>query len=264
MIQFRSHGSRGDFVIVLHGGPGAAGYMAPVARGLSDLFRVLEPFQRGSGGQSLTVAQHVEDLHSLIQSSCAGAQPAMVGHSWGAMLALAYAAEHRNFAGPLALVGCGTFDSRARERMQATVEDRMSQAVRSRMQRLADDFPDPDERLRASADLLAPLYSYDLEQGESEELRCDAEAFEQSWQDMLRLQQMGVYPACFADIRSPVLMLHGAHDPHPGRMIRAGLQPYLPHLEYQELARCGHYPWRERAARAEFFAVLRRWLSNPA
>jgi hypothetical protein len=36
---------------------------------------------------------------------------------------------------------------------------------------------------------------------------------------MIRLQDHGVYPAAFSAIRSPVLMLHGAVDPHPGRMI---------------------------------------------
>jgi hypothetical protein len=45
-------------------------------------------------------------------------------------------------------------------------------------------------------------------------------------------------------------------------MIRASLEPYLPQLEYHELARCGHSPWKERAACHEFFAVLRDWLAR--
>ena len=57
-------------------------------------------------------------------------------------------------------------------------------------------------------------------------------------------------------------MLHGAADPHPGLMIRASLEPYLPQLEYHEWERCGHYPWLERAVRDEFFSVLRAWLIN--
>ncbi|MBI2299579.1 MAG: hypothetical protein HYU66_11675 [Armatimonadetes bacterium] len=61
-----------------------------------------------------------------------------------------------------------------------------------------------------------------------------------------------------------MLMLHGDWDPHPGRMIRDGLLPNLPHLEYAELERCGHRPWAERHARAPFFAALRAWLSRHA
>ena len=69
-----------------------------------------------------------------------------------------------------------------------------------------------------------------------------------------------MYPVAFAAIDAPVIMLHGAADPHPGRMIRASLEPYLPQLEYIEWEACGHEPWREKATRGEFFAVLREWL----
>jgi pimeloyl-ACP methyl ester carboxylesterase len=88
----------------------------------------------------------------------------------------------------------------------------------------------------------------------------DVRAHEESWADMVRLQEEGVYPAAFAAIHSPVLMLHGAYDPHPGELIRAGLVPYLPQLEYREWERCGHKPWFEREVREEFFAVMHTWL----
>jgi len=78
----------------------------------------------------------------------------------------------------------------------------------------------------------------------------------------LRQQREGVYPAAFAAIDVPVLMLHGTADPHPGPMIRASLTPYLPQLEYREWERCGHYPWLERAARGPFFEFLRQWLAR--
>jgi hypothetical protein len=47
---------------------------------------------------------------------------------------------------------------------------------------------------------------------------------------MLRLQEEGAYPTAFAAIDASVLMLHGAIDLHPGRMIRASLEPYLPQV----------------------------------
>jgi len=57
-------------------------------------------------------------------------------------------------------------------------------------------------------------------------------------------------------------MLHGAYDPHPGRMIRASLEPYVAPLEYREWERCGHDPWRERGVRDQFFVALREWLGR--
>jgi len=261
-MKTRTYGTSGPVAVVLHGGPGAPGYMAPVARGLAHSFRVLEPFQRGSGDEPLTVATHVADLHELVESRCGTARPALVGHSWGAMLALAYAAAHPGRATSLVLIGCGTFDPLARERMRATREERMDDRLRQRMDDLPQEHPDPDERLRMLGDLTSSLDSYELVTARQEGGACDARAHQETWEDMLRLQEQGVYPAAFAAIDAPVLMLHGAFDPHPGPMIRASLEPHLPQLEYREWERCGHYPWLEKAAREEFYAVLREWLAR--
>jgi pimeloyl-ACP methyl ester carboxylesterase len=178
------------------------------------------------------------------------------------MLALAYAAAHPGSAGPLVLIGCGTFDPAARARLQAIREGRMDDGQRRRLERLPEEFPDPDERLRVMADLILQLCSYELVTTDQEVEACDARAHHETWEDMVRLQEEGVYPAAFSAVDAPVLMLHGAFDPHPGRMIRASLEPHLPQLEYHEWERCGHYPWLEKAVRDEFFAVLYEWLSQ--
>lgn len=259
-MKTRTYGSEGPWVVVLHGGPGAAGTMAPVARELSDSFRVLEPFQRGSGGEPLTVARHVADLDELIRFRCSGSRPALVGSSWGAMLALAYAAEQPGRAGSLVLIGCGTFDPADRKRMRAVLDQRMDPHLRRRLTRLRKEIADPDERLRRFGELILPLYSYDLATTDQEIEVVDARAHHETWEDMVRLQDEGVYPAAFRAVECPVLMLHGMEDPHPGRRIRSSLEPFLPQLEYREWERCGHYPWLERAVRDEFFGVLRAWL----
>ncbi len=264
-MHVRSYGASGPVVIVLHGGPAAVGEAAPLARGLADSFRVLEPWQRGSGAERLSVARHVADLHEVVGTWSPDARPALVGESWGAMLALAYAAAHPDSPGPIVLIGCGTFDPQARARLRAILEERMDDDLRQRLDRLPEEYPDPGARLRKQFELTEPLYLFDpipLEPNEQATLPFDVRAHTETWEDMLRLQREGVYPAAFSVIRSPVLMLHGAYDPHPGPMIRASLEPYLPQLEYRAWEHCGHSPWRERKVRDEFFAVLRQWLAQ--
>lgn len=261
-MRVREYGTSGLPVLVLHGGPGAPGYVAPVARRLAEWYRVLEPFQRGSGGARLTVARHVSDLHEIVETRCRGTRPALVGHSWGAMLALAYAAAHPGRAVAVALVGCGTFDQASRDQVQRTIERRLDEELRRRLRRLPADYPDPNERLAAWANLLLPVYSENPIVHELDVEACDARAHEESWDDMVRCQAEGVYPAAFAAIREPVIMLHGADDPHPGRMIRASLARWLPQLEYHEWARCGHYPWIEAAVGDDFIAVLHGWIDR--
>jgi pimeloyl-ACP methyl ester carboxylesterase len=230
--------------------------MAPVGRALADAFRVLEPLQRGSadstGGAdasapALTVAQHVADLDEVI-AGCGASTPALVGSSWGAMLALAYAAAHPEKAGPLVLIGCGTYDTVARARMKELIAERTTPDLRRRFA----DRPD---------DLLTAVYSFDPIGYDLEYLGFDRRANRETWDDELRLQADGTHPAAFARIRSRVLMLHGDVDPHPGMMIRDSLRPYLPQLEYKEWAHCGHYPWNEREVREDFYSTLRSWLT---
>ena len=212
-------------VIVLHGGPGAQGSADALARGLASRgLDVIAPAQRRSGDVPLTVARHIEDLRALV-----GGGEALVGASWGAMLALAFAAAHTELAGPIALVGCGTFDRVARARFQANLDAGMR---------------------------------YDVDADPPDRTPFDQRGNDETWSDMLRLQDAGVYPAAFAAITSPVMMLHGADDPHPGAMIRDGLARWIPRLEYREFARCGHEPWRERGARDEFFAALVDYLER--
>jgi pimeloyl-ACP methyl ester carboxylesterase len=250
---------------VLHGGPAAVGDVAPVAEGISGSFHAVEPWQRGSGGVPLTVALHVADLHELATDLAGNSPVAILGHSWGAMLALCYAAKHPRKVGPVAIVGCGTFDQACRRRMQATIEERTDDDLRDRIRRASTDASDPADQFIQNFKLTRHIFDYD-----PINLNADKEGFEpfdlkahdETWSDMRQLQNDGTYPNAFAAIESPVLMLHGQYDPHPGKMIWDSLLPYLPQLEYHEFERCGHSPWIEKSAREAFFSVICEWLGR--
>ena len=259
------YGSSGSYVIVLHGGPAATGSAEILARGLADTFRIIEPYQRGSGDTPLSVAQHITDLHDIVVNHTGQGKPSLVGESWGAMLALAYSAAHPEAIGPIALVGCGTFDKKSRARITEILESRMCDNVRSELKALETQLPDHSDRLKRRYELIFGLYDYApidyREGGESTLDTFDIRAHKETWDDMLRLQSDGTYPAAFSAIHSPVLMLHGSYDPHPGPMIRDSLLPYIPQLEYREWEKCGHRPWTEQYVRDGFFSVLKKWLA---
>ena len=262
-LQFHAYGSEGPLVVLVHGGPGAAGYLAPVGRHLAEAsFRVLEPFQRRSGGEPLSVQQHVSDLASFLAAEASDSVHAIIGHSWGAMLALCFGCDFPELADALVLIGCGTFDETAREEYKRRVSARTPPDVQAKLDRLSREIEDPDERFRRLGDLLLPVYSHAPKLQTLGEIQCDAAGYLESWNDMLRLQAEEIVPACFSTIRNPVLMLHGADDPHPGPMIFASLDPYVRQLEYREIQSCGHYPWIESKAGPEFEEVLVSWLSQ--
>ena len=260
-IKIRRHGTEGPVVIVLHGGPGAPGSAEELAVGLSDTFRVVEPWQRGAGGHDpLTVATHVVDLHEIVLNVCDGPFPALVGESWGAMLALAYAAEYPHDTGPIVLVGCGTFDKLSRAHGVKIREERIAQYIAKHPESADDLNLDSNDRIMKWHDM-TDTYKAISSTPRNQDVQFDVKAHTETWNDMLRCQESGQFPNTFSRILSPVMMLHGSYDPHPGKMIRDSLKEHVPQLEYRELERCGHQPSSEQFARDEFFTVMHDWLA---
>ena len=172
------------------------------------------------------------------------------------MLALAYAAEHP--VDRLVLIGCGTFDEQARAELIRRRNERCPE-LRELQARL-EETTDADEKsatLERMGELVQAADTYERTAEPPAEVFFDGPGHFEAWADMMRLQREGVYPAAFSRIEAPVVMLHGAEDPHPGPLIRDGLRNSLPQLEYVEFRRCGHTPWIEEQARASFLAELR-------
>ncbi len=260
--RIRFHGDHGPSVITLHGGPGAFGGAVHLAQGLSKEFQVTEPWQRPRGDRPLTVAIHTEDLHNLILSRFNGEKPALVGSSWGAMLALAYAAEHSDSTNAIVLVGCGTFDEASRNVIVQKRTQKIADYISKHPEHKADlqlDIGTQMMKWHGMTDAYEPL-AIDNDPPESEPF--DMQGHTETWQDMARCQEAGIYPQSFSSVKVPAIMLHGADDPHPGTMIRDTLKRYILHLEYHEFPLCGHNPEIEKYAKDEFFAVLSSWLKK--
>jgi pimeloyl-ACP methyl ester carboxylesterase len=265
-IVVREYGADGQTIAVLHGGPGGQGSAASLASALAAWFGVREPLQRRSGDRPLTVDVHVRDLAAVTPNPAV-----LVGWSWGAMLALSFAARFPGDTRALALIGCGTYDERARETYQRDLDCRLGPKGRADVHRLRRDLADEaslPRRNRLFADLVRvidraqsfePISDATMSASDSE-LPPDYVGHLETWSDALHRQARGLEPASFAAIRAPVLMVHGDQDPHPGPATRDTLRHHIPQLEYRALARCGHTPWLERHARDDFLALLRDWL----
>jgi len=78
--NYRTYGSAPYAVAVVHGGPGAAGEMAPVAQELARGRGVLEPLQTAT-----SLAGQVDELRVTLESH-AVPPVVLIGFSWGAWL----------------------------------------------------------------------------------------------------------------------------------------------------------------------------------
>lgn len=258
--RVRLHGKNGPTVIALHGGPGAYGSAVRIARGLSDDFRVLEPWQRTSGDVPLSVAIHIEDLRQLICFRCKNERPLLIGESWGAMLALAFAAEHTGTIAGIALIGCGTFDNASRDVMMQVRKKRILEYIEKHPKHKTDLELDIGHQIMKWHEMTDTFESLPCENEKSEPF--DMKGHTETWEDMVRCQKENIYPQSFSSVKVPTIMLHGKYDPHPGTMIRDNLRQYIPQLEFHDFERCGHDPVIEKYAREEFFVVMKDWLMN--
>lgn len=83
-------------VVALHGGPGADHRSLLGLEALSDTHRVVVFDQRGAGlservaPDDLGIASNLDDIDALIDRFASTSDVHLVGHSWGAMLAVAY------------------------------------------------------------------------------------------------------------------------------------------------------------------------------
>lgn len=92
---------KGPPIIILHGGPDFDhGYFLPAMDRLTDAYHLFYYDQRGRGRsaegvrpEDVTLASDVEDIDRVMQYFRLDA-PALLGHSWGAVLALEYALRH--------------------------------------------------------------------------------------------------------------------------------------------------------------------------
>lgn len=258
----RNHGSAPFGVAVIHGGPGAAGEMAPVARELAPEWGVLEPFQT-----AMSLQGQVKELSALLEAHAA--LPAtLVGFSWGAWLSFIVAAHHPTMVKELILVGSGPFEHRYVDSIEKTRLSRLSEAERVEYVSIIERLRDPAAKGKPEAfarlgALAAKTDAYDSivsKSGESGSAGAQGNAFHDVLQEAVGIRRSGKLLELAKHIQCPVVAIHGDHDPHPAEGVQEPLSSVLKNFQFVLLENCGHKPWIERQAREAFYRVLREQL----
>ena len=245
--SFRLHGTRPHNVFALHGGPGGACEVEPLAHELAGRgFGVVEPFQTGH-----SIDAQVEELREQIEEH--GERPvAVVGWSWGAWLGALFAARYPELVSQLVMVGSGPLDARYATTTRMNRDQRMTQADRATLRKLEEDQADPDYAAKMNA-LMEKVDSYAPDDSPSPVVDFDRHIHNAVWTEAAEMRSSRALLEEIARIKCPVLAIHGDHDPHPAEGVRVPLLAALPEAQFVLLERCGHKPWREIHARNAFF-----------
>ncbi len=245
-------------MVVVHGGPGAGGEMAPVARELARDRGVLEPIQTAT-----SLEGQVEELRAVLGGY--GDPPVvLIGFSWGAWLSFIVAARHPALVEKLILVGSGPFEEAYVARLHETRMRRLSEEEREAFDAAVRALEDPatedkDACLAQVGALASRADAYDAIADRStgaDTFGPKADIFRGVWQEAARLRKRGELLELGQRIKCPVVAIHGDYDPHPAEGVRKPLGAVLERFRFVLLDHCGHKPWIERRAREAFFRAL--------
>ncbi len=259
----RKYGRPPYKIAVIHGGPGAPGYMAPVARELSDLAGVIEPIQTED-----SLDGQIDELEKQLIDH-ADRPVILIGSSWGAVLALFLAARKKIALQKLILIGSAVFDAVSSSRIENIRLARLSAEKRRRFEEIQTQLAgakneDLGEIAKEWGDIFFDTDVYDPLTTDLEVIDVQYELHKKVWADFVTLRDRpGFLKGEFSRIDIPTVVIHGDYDPHPIEGIRPFLEDCLKDVRFYILPKCGHYPWIERYARTEFFDILRNEITGP-
>ena len=244
----------GPPLVFCHGGPGLWDMFDDLAAGLAQVASVVRWDQRGCGRSEhcgpYTVARYLADLDAA-SDQLAGARTALLGHSWGATLALRYALQHPDRVSHLIYVsGTGidphstwrpAFTHSFRQRLGGDLPrwEQLDRRARTPAEdrelailQWSADFPDESCAVAQAEKLATPWFEINWE--------CNAALGEENSR---YLTDTDVIARC-RTLDTPTLIIDGARDVRP-RWAVDSLHQALPDARRITLAGAGHLPWVE-------------------
>lgn len=257
---------RGQPIVVLHGGPDFdTGYLLPDLDRLADAYRLIYYDQRGRGKSAdgvgageVTLASDIEDLNNVRKYFHLESQ-ALLGHSWGAVLALEYALRHPDRVSrmilmnpaPVSATDLVVFRKFYLQRLGADMDKQRAIVAGSAYQEGDPEAVAARYRLHFKpalarpADyerLMARMKAGFISQGKQGILKARA-AEDQLMRDTWQAQGYDLLPR-LRGLRIPVLVITGDHDFIPGE-IAAHIAGALPNAQLVTLENCGHFTFME-------------------
>jgi pimeloyl-ACP methyl ester carboxylesterase len=251
----RKYGRPPFDVVVVHGGPGAPGEMAPVARELSVTRGVLEPLQTAN-----TLEGQVAELGSMIEKN-ADSPVLLIGWSWGAWLILIVASRFPWLVRKLILVSSGPFEEKYATNIMKTRLERLDDEEREEVLSIIEELNNPsesgkDEKMSGLGSLISKADSYLPFSYDDGVVQTSHDIYRRVWNEADELRSGGKLLEIASRVKCPVVAIHGDYDPHPSEGIRGPLSQILQDFRFILLENCGHKPWIEKMAKERFFNIL--------
>jgi proline iminopeptidase len=240
----------GSPLVMCHGGPGLWDMFGSLTGTLAPRLRVIRWDQRGCGrsgeGGPYQLERFVADVDA-VRAGLGLDRIALLGHSWGATLALAYALRHPGRVRRLIYVSGTGIGWDWREPFARNIRARLaSQADRIATLQACEPSPTRDRELTIlqwSAEFTGPD-AMSLARGMATPwFGVNHEAYRDIWAELEQTWRVSQLAAACRRLAVPVLIIDGSEDLRP-RWAVDSLEEALPDVTRVTL-RAGHVPWLE-------------------
>jgi len=267
---------KGAPLVILHGGPGGSHrYFLPYLAGLANEFQLFFYDLRGTGlsdGEldlaAITIDQYVEDLEAM-RVAFGLEKISLMGHSWGAIFALAYAYKYQEHLDHLILVDSLPLNDTFMVEMNDTLKERVQGLSKEAQVELSTTCTQPYKEL-------SPLELQSCNQIDDQVKFYDpANAAEVEWameensiknsetlRSLIRTSFNRVkldLEAQLPTVKVPTLIVHGSFDAVPSGSSEY-LQQKIPGSEIIIFQESGHFPFIEQPE--QFVTALREFLQK--
>jgi pimeloyl-ACP methyl ester carboxylesterase len=258
-LNYRLHGLAPYGAVAVHGGRGAPGSAYTLAKGLAAIVGTIEPFQT-----ERTIDGQVDELAAQIRNITSDAV-FVLGHSWGAWIVLLLTHRYPKLIQKAFLIGSGVISSKyinriAERRIAAFAEEEAKEYHRIDEMLEMGTSMNPDGILRKLGELTEKSDSYCVEgipENKESLIHIDGSQYLSVWNEGAKLRREGYFEQIASQLNRPIRVIHGAKDPSPIEGVVKPLQGRISDLKWYELPRCGHYPWKEKYARDQFWEIVR-------
>ena len=261
---------KGQPLFLLNGGPGLPSHhFTPLAQKLAKNYTVILFDQRGTGYSSidqknsstLNLKLMLEDLEDL-RAHLGYKEVTLMGHSFGGIYALAYAAAYPEQVDKLILSHSGGMNLDFQKDISARLQSRLNEEERAGLNGLMQES-NPELRNILQSKSIAAAYVYDrsLAPGIFKSLAFKARFYPEV--NQLIFQDLNTINFDLTDqlksFDQPVLIIHGDHD-----IVNPEVAKYT-HRVFSNsnlllLKKCGHYGWIEHPEK--YFKAIHDFLDS--
>ena len=256
MFKFTKYGNPPYSLVLVHGGPGARGELRDLSLNLSENIGVLEPYQTEDSIEAL-----LRELDKFV-SEKARPPVKLIGFSWGAWLSAIYAAKNNQKVKKLILISCPPLVKKYALGINKKRLGRLGIEERERFLKLSGDLEKTEDTdiknkiFKRISQIVSKTDSFDPEPSFISPVRLSYTEYLKVWKEAETLRESGKLIELFKKIETRLVVIHGDYDPHPYNGVKKPLSELGKDARFILLKDCGHYPWREKNAKKEFYRIL--------